>query len=197
MFAKLKGNIMYILIAFLIVLICLLFSFFLVFPLDDTEEISVETTEFTVEYYTCYETTAETTTEETTINETYYEFYGYLLSEEDVYNIARITYLESGFQGEEYYYTTYLTACVILNRLVDWDYTNINEVIWATGQYTSADMYTTWGGGELNINETTWKAVYEAIANPIREVHYQASNNHLEGTGKTLYYTDGITQIYY
>lgn len=115
----------------------------------------------------------------------------------EIAEIARVTYLETGSQGEEYYYVTYLTACVIINRYLDWGYGSIAEVIHAPGQYATADKYDDWGGGELVINDVTWQAVYAAIENTDRNPHYQACSYSLEKYGLTMYYDDGQTQIYY
>lgn len=102
-------------------------------------------------------------------------------SDEEIWEIARVAYLENGCEG--YYYPTYLTACVILNRYLDWDYSSISEVIWAPGQYSTADKYTNWGGGELTISEMTWQAVYDAMADLDRNPHYQ-----MKGGSGNLYY---------
>lgn len=114
----------------------------------------------------------------------------YGLSLEEVYEIARVTYLETGIQGEGYEYVTYLTACVIINRYLDWGYDSIFEVI------EDEDQYATAGWETDEINEVTWEAVYKALTDTDRNVHFQASNYWLEDSGYALYYDDGITQIY-
>lgn len=115
----------------------------------------------------------------------------YGLSLEDVYELARVTYLETGFQGEGYEYVTYLTACVIINRYLDWGYDSIEAVTHDAGQYATAD----WDAEE--INAMTWQAVRDALVATDRSPHFQACDYYLEGTGLTLYYDDGVTQIYY
>lgn len=114
----------------------------------------------------------------------------YGLSLEEVYEIARVTYLETGIQGEGYEYVTYLTACVIINRYLDWGYDSIFEVTEDEGQYSTA------GWEADGINEVTWEAVYRALTDTDRNVHFQASSYWLEGYGYELYYDDGVTQIY-
>lgn len=114
----------------------------------------------------------------------------YGLSLEEVYEIARVTYLETGIQGEGYEYVTYLTACVIINRYLDWGYESIFEVTEDEGQYSTVGWETD------EINDVTWEAVYRALTDTDRNVHFQASNYWLEGYGYELYYDDGVTQIY-
>ena len=140
-----------------------------------------------------YEAEVGTETETETITVGYRESVleiPYGLSLEEVYEIARVTYLETGIQGEGYEYVTYLTACVIINRYLDWGYESIFGVTADEGQYATADWKTD------EINEVTWEAVYKALTDTDRNVHFQASNYWLEDSGYALYYDDGITQIY-
>lgn len=112
-------------------------------------------------------------------------------TDDELYEIARITYLENGCEG--YYYPTYLTACVILNRYLDWGYGSISEVIHAPGQYSTADKYTNWSGGELVISDMTWQAVYDAMANLDRNPHYQMNG----GSGNLYYRHDETGECFY
>lgn len=108
----------------------------------------------------------------------------YGFTDDEVHEIARITYLETGCLCD--YYTVYLTACVIINRYLDWGYNSISEVIYAPGQYATAYKYDDWGGGKLRINERTWQAVYDAIADTDRSPHYQMG----KGYDHQIYYSD-------
>ena len=140
----------------------------------------------------------ETSTEETTIIEEVEEEITeavtesnqssnpYEFTDDEIWEIARITYLENGYVG--YYYPTYLTACVIINRYLDWGYNSIEEVIFAQGQYSTAYKYDDWGGGTLVINDLTWQAVYDALADTDRNPHYQ-----MRGGSGNLYYQDPNT----
>lgn len=114
----------------------------------------------------------------------------YGLDIEDVYLIAQVTYLETGWQGEGYEYVTYLTACVIINRFLDWDYSSIEEVLADDGQYS------TYGTDVEEINAMTWQQVSKALTDTDRNVHFQACNYWLDDDGYILYYDDGTTQIY-
>lgn len=84
------------------------------------------------------------------------------------------------------YYTQYLTACVILNRYLDWGYASLHDTIHAQGQYATADMYTEYDGSAIVIGERTWSAVYDALANTDRNPHYQMRG----GANQRVYYWD-------
>ena len=113
------------------------------------------------------------------------------LTEEEIWQIARITWLETGVCS---YYTRYLTACVLLNRLYDWPECNsIYDVIYEPGQYATAYQYTDWGGNALVISDTTWAAVYDAIENTDRNPHFQCSY----APGYELYYYDADYNVYF
>lgn len=102
-------------------------------------------------------------------------YYGFV--DDEVYEIARIVWLEVGICGCSYY-TQYLTACVILNRYLDWGYASLYDTIHASGQYATADMYTEYDGSSIRIGERTWSAVYDALANTDRNPHYQMRGGH-------------------
>lgn len=109
----------------------------------------------------------------------------YGFTDEEVAEIARIVWLEVGICSCDYY-TQYLTACVILNRYLDWGYSSLYEVIHASGQYATADMYTEYDGSAIRIGERTWSAVYDALADTDRNPHYQMRG----GAGMPVYYWD-------
>ena len=116
------------------------------------------------------------------------------LTSDEIWEMTRIVYLENGICYPECsYYTVYLTACVILNRLYDWDYDDVYEVIWAEGQYSTANRYTDYDGSALGTsNPDGWaiaeQAVYEAIASPDRNPHFQST-----GVQGEVYYVDPVT----
>ena len=112
----------------------------------------------------------------------------YGFTDDEIWEIARITYLEDGCISS--YYTTYLTACVIINRYLDWGYSSIYDVIFDAGQYATAYKYDNWGGGALTINEMTWQAVHDALADTDRNPHFQAGDGWLDGYGLEMYYKD-------
>lgn len=113
------------------------------------------------------------------------------LTDEEIWQIGRIVELEVGICS---YYTRYLTACVLLNRLYDWPECNsIYDVIYEPGQYATAYQYTDWGGNALVISDTTWSAVYDAIENTDRNPHFQCSY----APGYELYYYDADYNVYF
>ena len=116
------------------------------------------------------------------------------VTDDEIDEMARIVWLEV---GQSQYYTQYLTACVMVNRLLDWGYSSMTEVIFAKNQYSTANKYTNWGGGTLTVSDTAYEAVYEALTDPDRNVHYQDSMS--SNNGKTLYWQDPTSgaKIYY
>lgn len=118
----------------------------------------------------------------------------YTFTEDEIWEMTRIVYLENGIDDASTDYTLYLTACVILNRLYDWGECNtIYEVIWERGQYSTADRYTDYNGGELGSSypegwSKSYNAVCEAIENTDRNPHFQST--FAQGT---VYYTDPYT----
>ena len=116
------------------------------------------------------------------------------VTESEIDEMARIVWLEV---GQSQYYTQYLTACVMVNRLLDWNYDSMTEVIFAKNQYSTANKYTNWGGGSLTVSDEAYEAVYEALTCPDRNVHYQDSKT--ANNGKTLYWQDPVSgaKIYY
>lgn len=116
------------------------------------------------------------------------------VTESEIDEMARIVWLEV---GQSRYYTQYLTACVMVNRLLDWGYSSMTDVIFAKNQYSTANKYTNWGGGTLTVSDTAYEAVYEALTNPDRNVHYQDSKT--ANNGKMLYWQDPDSgaKIYY
>lgn len=117
----------------------------------------------------------------------------YTFTEDEIWEMTRIVYLENGIVAESTDETLYLTACVILNRLYDWDECNtVYEVIWEPGQYSTADRYTDYGGGELGSYTEGWSrsyaAVCAAIENTDRNPHFQSMS--VQGE---VYYIDPNT----
>lgn len=119
-----------------------------------------------------------------------YEFDG-----DEVWEMTRIVYLENGITYPECtYQTVYLTACVILNRLYDWDECHtVYEVIWEPGQYSTADRYHDYNGSDLgSSNPEGWEisatAVWDAIENCDRHPHFQSM-----GPQGEIYYQDPYT----
>ena len=123
--------------------------------------------------------------------------YGY--SEQEIYDLARVTYLEDGcVYPEGSYRSVYLCACVILNRANAWYGGSISSAIYASGQYATAYKYTSWGGGTLVINDITWQAVSDALSNCDPNPYYQCNGDHLAGSGLTEYYRDPVTnEVFY
>lgn len=120
---------------------------------------------------------------------------GYRFTDDEVWEMTRIVYLENGITYPECTYTTvYLTACVILNRLYDWDEcADIYGVIFQKGQYSTAYRYEDYNGAELGTsNPDGWAisemAVYEAISSTDRAPHFQSTA--IQGE---VYYIDPTT----
>ena len=105
----------------------------------------------------------------------------YSFTEDEIWEMTRIVYLENGIDDESTDTTLYLTACVILNRLYDWDECNtVYDVIWENGQYSTANRYTDYNGGELGSSypygwEKSYNAVCKAIECTDRNPHFQAT----------------------
>jgi len=110
------------------------------------------------------------------------------LTDDEMYELARIIYLENGIG---YPNCTYLsvkyTADVLLNRLQQWGYNDVYEVIWAPGQYSTADNYTNIGEYEEGW-DISWTALYDALDNPDYTPVFQA-----QFPQGTPYYTDPMT----
>lgn len=123
----------------------------------------------------------------------------YSYSEEEIYDMARVTYLEDGcLYPEGSYRSIYLCACVILNRANNWYGGSISAAIYASGQYATAYKYTNWGGGPLVINDITWEAVNDALSNCDPNPYYQCNGQHLAGAGLTEYFRDPVTdEVFY
>ena len=119
---------------------------------------------------------------------------GYTFTEDEIWEMTRIVYLENGIVDESTDTTLYLTACVILNRLYDWDECDtVYEVIWERGQYSTADRYTDYDGSDLGSSypygwERSYNAVCQAIENCDRNPHFQSM--FAQGA---VYYTDPNT----
>ena len=120
-------------------------------------------------------------------------------SAEDIYDMARVTYLEDGcVYPNGTYQSIYLCACVILNRANLWYGGSISGSIYAPGAYATAYKYTNWGGGELTINDITWQAVEDALTNLDTNPYYQCNGQWLAGYGLTEYYRDPISdEVFY
>lgn len=117
----------------------------------------------------------------------------YTFTEDEIWEMTRIVYLENGIVEESTDTTLYLTACVILNRLYDWDEcSTVYEVIWEPGQYSTADRYTDYGGGELGSYAEGWSRSYAAVCAAIestdRNPHFQSMSAQGE-----VYYIDPTT----
>lgn len=120
---------------------------------------------------------------------------GYEFTSDEVWEMTRIVYLENGITYPECTYNTvYLTACVILNRLYDWDEcSTVYDVIWEPGQYSTADRYHDYNGAELGTsNPEGWEisatAVWDAMENCDRHPHFQSM-----GAQGEVYYVDPVT----
>lgn len=141
----------------------------------------------TVEVYEDYQQ------EETEVHTTEATTGAYAFTEDEIWEMTRIVYLENGIVEESTDETLYLTACVILNRLYDWEEcSTVYEVIWEPGQYSTADRYTDYGGGELGSYAEGWSrsyaAVCAAIENTDRNPHFQSM-----GVQGEVYYVDPNT----
>ena len=115
------------------------------------------------------------------------------LTDEEIWELARITWLEVGICD---WYTQYLCASVLLNRLYNpelWNCSNLYDVIYPPGQYASAYQYTNWGEDILTISDTTWDAVYTAIRDRDPNPHFQCSYT----PGYRLYYLDTKYDVYF
>lgn len=119
----------------------------------------------------------------------------YDFTSDEIWEMTRIVYLENGITYPECTYTTvYLTACVILNRLYDWDECpDVYAVIFQQGQYSTAYRYEDYDGSDLGTsNPDGWEmsglAVYEAISDCDRNPHFQSMAPQGE-----VYYTDPTT----
>ena len=143
----------------------------------------------TVEVYEDYQREEE----ETEVHTTEADTGAYAFTEDEIWEMTRIVYLENGIVEESTDETLYLTACVILNRLYDWEEcSTVYEVIWEPGQYSTADRYTDYGGGELGSYAEGWSrsyaAVCAAIENTDRNPHFQSM-----GVQGEVYYVDPNT----
>lgn len=119
----------------------------------------------------------------------------YQFTSDEIWEMTRITYLENGITYPKCtYQTVYLTACVILNRLYDWDECHtIADVIWEGGQYSTANRYHDYDGSDLgSSNPDGWsiseEAVWDAINNTDRNPHFQSM-----GAQGAVYYQDPNT----
>lgn len=131
--------------------------------------------------------------EETQVHTTEATPGAYTFTEDEIWEMTRIVYLENGIVEASTDETLYLTACVILNRLYDWEEcSTIYEVIWEPGQYSTADRYTDYGGDELGSYTEGWSrsyaAVCAAIENTDRNPHFQSM-----GVQGEVYYIDPNT----
>lgn len=128
------------------------------------------------------------TEEEVSSERPYTNARGLDLTDDEMYELARIIYLENGIG---YPNCTYLsvkyTADVLLNRLQQWGYADVYEVIWAPGQYSTANNYTDIGAYAEGW-EISWTALYDALDNPDYTPVFQA-----QFSQGTPYYTDPIT----
>lgn len=110
------------------------------------------------------------------------------LSDDEMWELARIIYLENGRVYPECTYTTVkYTADVLLNRLQQWGYADVYEVIWDAGQYSTANNYDNIGAYEEGWN-ISWAALYDALENPDYTPVFQA----MFPQGN-VYYTDPYT----
>lgn len=131
--------------------------------------------------------------EETEVHTTEATPGAYTFTEDEIWEMTRIVYLENGIVEESTDETLYLTACVILNRLYDWDECNtVYEVIWEPGQYSTANRYEDYGGGELGSYAEGWQRSYAAVCAAIestdRNPHFQSM-----GVQGEVYYIDPNT----
>ena len=135
------------------------------------------------------ETSYEVEEEETEVHPVEYTF-----TEDEIWEMTRIVYLENGIDDESTDMTIYLTACVILNRLYDWEECDsVYDVIWQGGQYSTANRYEDYNGNELGGSYPEgWRKSYEAVCRAIencdRNPHFQST--FAQGT---VYYVDPNT----
>lgn len=132
------------------------------------------------------------TEEEPTENAAYPNTRGLNLTEDEMYELVRIIYLENGIG---YPTCTYLsvkyTADVLLNRLQQWGYADAYDVIWAPGQYSTANNYSNIGAYEEGW-EISWLALYDSLQNPDYTPVFQA-----QFPQGTIYYQDPVTGEYF
>ena len=139
--------------------------------------------------YSPPETSYEVEEEETEVHTVEYTF-----TEDEIWEMTRIVYLENGIDDESTDMTIYLTACVILNRLYDWEECDsVYDVIWQGGQYSTANRYEDYNGNELGASYPDgWRKSYEAVCMAIencdRNPHFQST--FAQGT---VYYVDPNT----
>lgn len=112
-----------------------------------------------------------------------------LLSDDEMWELVRIIYLENGITYPKCTYRTVkLTADVLLNRLEQWGYADAYEVIWDDGQYSTANDYTDLGETNPEGWEMSWAALRDALENPDYTPLFQSMSP--QGT---LYYEDPYT----
>jgi len=115
--------------------------------------------------------------------------------QDEIWNMTRIVYLENGITYPECTYETiYLTACVILNRMYDWEECHsIIDVIFEDGQYSTAYMYEDYDGSALGTsNPEGWKISEQAVADALEDCN---RNPHFQGRSRQgeVYYIDPYT----
>lgn len=166
---------------------------------EETEEVTEKETEEVTEEYTEEETEEDYSEDDDGDSGYYIPISTYNYSDEEIYDLARVTYLEDGcVYGEGSYRSVYLCACVILNRANNWYGGSISAAIYASGQYATAYKYTSWGGGPLVINDITWQAVNDALSNCDPNPYYQCNGQHLAGMGLVEYSRDpGTDEVFY
>lgn len=149
---------------------------------DEVEDaVIIETDRFVVEEPEVYEDYPQEETGELYTTESKWQNGEYQFTSDEVWEMTRIVYLENGITYPECtYQTVYLTACVILNRLYDWDECGtVYDVIWQAGQYSTADRYHDYDGSDLGTSNpdgwaTSEEAVWDAIENTDRNPHFQS-----------------------
>lgn len=147
------------------------------------------------EDYKAPETEPEEAEEEVYTTPDKWEDGHYNFDSDEIWEMTRVVYLENGITWPECSYNTvYLTACVILNRLYDWEEcSTVYDVIWQGGQYSTADRYHDYNGSDLgSSNPEGWEisvtAVWDAIENCDRHPHFQSM-----GPQGEVYYVDPTT----
>lgn len=168
---------------------------------DEVEDaIIIETDRFIVEEPEVYEEYHQEETEtEVYTTESKWQNGEYQFTSDEIWEMTRIVYLENGITYPECTYkTVYLTACVILNRLYDWDECNtVYDVIWQAGQYSTANRYEDYDGSALGTSnpegwEISEQAVWDAIENTDRNPHFQSRA--IQGE---VYYVDPYLEEYF
>ncbi len=118
----------------------------------------------------------------------------YGLTEDEIYHMARVVYYEEAIESRSSDRSIYLCACVMLNRMLDWGYSNMHDVLNAPGQYATGS----WSLPIEYVNSRAWAGVRQALDDLDRNPHYQANGSWLDSMNLELYYRDPVTnEVFY